>query len=414
MLAANNASMNQLHDVSAFSSVTPSASAPALVLVTETWPPEINGVAMTLSRLMQGMLQRGWRVQLVRPRQRSDRDAGAAPLAVNQGIEQILVPGLPIPGYGSLRFGMPMYEKLRHAWKYQRPQVVHIATEGPLGWAALKAARSLDIPVTSSFHTNFHRYCSYYRMDWLRGLVTRHLREFHNQCALTMVPNATLAALLQQEQYQNVVVLGRGVDVSLFSPARRSAALRQQWGLSEQDLAVIYVGRMAAEKSLDVVVRAFEAIEGKQPKARMIWVGDGPEMKRLRKRYPHHVFCGSQLGEALATHYASADLFLFASMTETFGNVVTEAMASGLAVVAYDYAAPAMVIHSGQNGCLVPFGDAVGFMETAQMLAADAALQQRLRIAAPASLQQHAWSEVCDLFDRYLHEAVERAVLTVI
>lgn len=168
-----------------------------LALVTETWPPEVNGVAMTLSRLVDGLRAQGCDVSLVRPRRRTDASALA---------HELLVPGLPIPGYAGLRFGLPVVGQLRRQWRRQRPDVVHIATEGPLGWAALHVARSLNIPVASTFHTNFHRYCAHYRVGWLRGLVTRHLRTFHNRSAFTMVPNAALQATLQQEGYRNVAV----------------------------------------------------------------------------------------------------------------------------------------------------------------------------------------------------------------
>lgn len=389
--------MNMMHEPSG---VAAQSSLQHLVLVTETWPPEINGVAMTLNRLIQGMLLRDWKVSVVRPRQNFDRNAPP-----EDEIQHILVPGLPIPGYYGLRFGMPMFEKLRSAWKQQRPDVVHIATEGPLGWAALKAARRLGIPVTSSFHTNFHRYCKYYRADWLRGIVTRHLREFHNQTALTMAPNTLLRQTLENEDYENVVVLGRGIDTGLFSPSRRSADLRAQWGLQENQLGVIYVGRIAAEKSLHVVVKAFKAIQQHTPDARMIWVGDGPELKKLQKKHPDHIFCGMKTGSALADHYASADLFLFPSMTETFGNVVTEAMASGLAVVAYDYAAAEIFIRPGENGVLVSFGDQKQFIESAAELSAKLPEIREYGQKASRAVEGYSWDVVCDQFDKYLKQA---------
>ncbi|CAG0952233.1 phosphatidylinositol alpha 1,6-mannosyltransferase [Methylophilaceae bacterium] len=389
--------MNMLHEPA---DIVPNTSSQYLVLVTETWPPEINGVAMTLNRLIQGMLARNWRVSVVRPRQRDDNAPDN-----RQQIQHILVPGVPIPGYAGLRFGLPMFEKLREAWKRQRPDVVHIATEGPLGWAALKAARMLGIPVTSSFHTNFHRYCKYYKAGWLRGLITRHLREFHNQTALTMAPNVLLRQTLQDEDYRNVVVLGRGIDTGLFSPRRRSRNLRETWGLGEDGLAVIYVGRMAAEKSLGVVVKAFNAIRMQNPDAKMVWVGDGPELRKLRKRHPDHVFCGAQIGGALADHYASADMFLFPSMTETFGNVVTEAMASGLAVVAYDYAAAEMFVRPDENGLLVTYGDQKQFVERAAALAGDRERLRQLGHGASKAVDGHSWDHVCDQFAAYLHQA---------
>jgi glycosyltransferase involved in cell wall biosynthesis len=284
---------------------------------------------------------------------------------------------------------------------------VHIATEGPLGWAALKVARSLGIPVTSTFHTNFHRYCAHYRLGWLRGVVTRHLRQFHNQSVFTMVPNAVLRQTLQQEGYRDVVVLGRGVDTRLFNPARRNPALRATWGVAEQDPVVIYVGRLAPEKSLHTIEAAFQQIEQRNARARMVWVGDGPESEKLQRRHPRHIFTGPKLGQALAEHYASADLFLFPSMTETYGNVVPEAMASGLAVVAYDYAAATLHVKPGQNGVLVPFGDEQGFIRQAVDLAAQPQLVSEYGRKASDSVVLHSWEAVCGQFDEYLSAAVQ-------
>jgi len=373
-----------------------------LALVTETWPPEINGVAMTLSRLVDGLHERGWRVGLVRPRQRGETADTAAALAM-----QTLVPGLPIPGYAGLRFGLPVVRTLRRQWQEQRPAVVHVATEGPLGWAAMRAARSLEIPVTTTFHTNFHRYCTHYRLGWLRGAVTRHLRDFHNQAACTMVPNALLRRSLQEDGYRNVVELGRGIDTRLFHPARRSAQLRASWGAEARDLVVLYVGRLAPEKNLSTVVDAFRQIERRDARARMVWVGDGPELDKLRRQHPRHLYAGMRTGAELAQHYASADMFLFPSLTETYGNVVPEAMASGLAVVAFDYAAAAQLIRHKQNGVLVPFGDNTGFVRKAQDLAAQPALIRQYGRAAGAALAANSWEAVSGQFERYLRAAQE-------
>lgn len=372
---------------------------PTLALVTETWPPEINGVAMTLSRLAGGLTEMGWQVGLVRPRQRNEIEPHAP------AMPQLLVPGLPIPGYAGLRFGLPVANRLRQHWRQQRPDVVHIATEGPLGWAALNVARSLGIPVTSTFHTNFHRYCSHYRIGWLRGMVMRHLRTFHNRAAFTMVPNAVLRQTLQQDGYRNVVVLGRGVDTELFHPSRRDATLRAAWGAQDDDLVVIYVGRLAPEKNLGALESAFEQIAQRNHRARMVWVGDGPELERLRRRHPQQVFAGPRLGLELAAHYASADLFLFPSLTETFGNVVPEAMASGLAVVAFDYAAAALHVRPGENGVLVPFGDQQAFVRQASVLAAQPQTVTAYGRLARTSVAAHSWGAVCRQFDDYLRQA---------
>jgi len=371
---------------------------PRLALVTETWPPEINGVAMTLSNLVAGMRSRDWQVDLVRPVQQGESVDGSAGL---------LVPGLPIPGYQGLRFGLPVAGRLQRYWGGNRPDVVHVATEGPLGWAALRVASALRIPLTSSFHTNFHRYCKHYRLAWLRGAVTRHLRLFHNRTACTMVPNLSTRDYLQQEGYRNVVILGRGVDHQLYARSRRDPSLRRAWQVEEDALAVLHVGRMAPEKNLDTVLEAFARIQTRHPSARMVWVGDGPELAKIRRACPHHVFAGARVGEDLARHYASADLFLFSSLTETYGNVVVEAMASGLPVLAYDYAAAAIHIRNGENGMLAPFGDRAGFVRLALALSSmSPSVRRQMGIAASDSLAASRWEEVCDQFERYLNDAI--------
>lgn len=377
----------------------PPETAASIALVTETWPPEINGVAMTLSRLADGLNARGWRVTLVRPRQQ----------AMRQDVHQhILVPGLPIPGYAGLRFGLPARNMLLKLWSEQRPDVIHVATEGPLGWAALKVAKKLKIPVTSSFHTNFHRYCRHYRLGAIRRTVERYLRDFHNQASCTMTPNEPLSQSLRQEGYRNVFTVGRGIDADLYHPNRRNHALRARWQADPDDLVVMHVGRMAAEKNLQTAAETFEQIALSQPRAKMVWVGDGPQLSGLKKRYPHHIFAGAKLGEELAEHYASADVFLFSSLTETFGNVVLEAMSSGLAVVAYRYAAAESYIQHGQSGLLAAFGDPHEFKRQATMLAADRQAIQSMKLAARLAIEGQPWNAVCMQFEALLIAAISR------
>lgn len=377
-------------------------SKPRIALVTETWPPEINGVAMTLSRLAQGLNNRGWQVTLVRPRQA---------VAANDGHEHVMVPGLPIPGYAGLRFGLPVRNTLLRLWTSQRPDVVHIATEGPLGWAALKVAKKLQLPVTTSFHTNFHRYCRHYRLGGIRRSVERYLRQFHNQASCTMTPNEPLSQTLRQEGYRNVVTVGRGIDADLFHPRHRSETLRQQWGAAADDLVVIHVGRIAAEKNLQAAADAFEQMAAFRPNAKMVWVGDGPLLKSLKKRYPQHIFTGAKLGKDLAEHYASADLFLFPSMTETFGNVVLEAMSSGLAVVAYRYAAAETYIFHGRSGLLAAFGDYREFKRQAMSLVGDLQAIRSVGVSARKAIEDQPWDEVCMKFESLLHAAVKGEML---
>lgn len=370
----------------------------SLALVTETWPPEVNGVAMTLSRLAHGLAGRHWQVQLVRPRQGNPAAPG------DEALEHVLVPSLPIPGYAGLRFGLPRHKALVESWSGNRPDVVHIATEGPLGWSALHAARSLAIPVTTSFHTNFHSYCRHYRMGLFRRMVSGYLRYFHNKSNSTLVPNDSLRATMAADGYRNVATLGRGVDTALFHPSRRDAGLRAQWGASESDIVVIHVGRIAPEKNLSLVVAAFEALQRELSSARLVWVGDGPILAAMRRRYPQHIFVGCKHGEELARHYASADVFLFPSLTETFGNVTLEAMASGLAVVAYRYAAAGLYLEHGKTGLLAPYGESRSFIALTKYLGGVPEDIRRLGVAARETAEGLGWDAVCDRFDAQLRQ----------
>lgn len=378
-----------------------------LAIVTETYPPEVNGVAMTVSRLVAGLRDHGHRMRIVRPRQHAGDCAapGDGP-AGGPGPDDLTLPGMPLPGYAGLRFGLPARRRLRAAWRAARPDAVHVVTEGPLGWSAVAAARELGIPVTSGFHTNFDRYSRHYGVGWLQPTVAAYLRNFHRRTRATLVPTEALAASLAGEGLDGVRVLGRGVDTVLFDPARRSPELRAAWGIGDDELAVVHVGRLAAEKNIDLALRAFAAIQARHPRARFVLVGDGPLRERLQRRHPEHVFSGQRLGEDLAAHYASGDLFLFPSLTETFGNVTQEAMASGLAVLAFRSAAAAETIVDGENGRTVPPGNDEAFIAAAVQLAREDDIRCRIAARARQSVLERGWDAVSLRFEAVLREAI--------
>ncbi len=378
-----------------------------VAFVTETWPPEVNGVALTVARVVEGLQRRRHVVQLLRPRQAADAGAAASPPAPPL-LHEVLMRGLPIPRYPHLRMGMPCKRELVQRWSRQRPDVVHIATEGPLGWSALHAARHLKLPVTSDFRTNFHAYSRHYGIGWLRGPIMGYLRRFHNAAAVTMVPTEPLRRELEGAGFRQVRVVARGVDCQRFTPARRSDALRAAWGVADEDLVVACVGRLAPEKNLELLVRAYQSIVATQPRARLLLVGDGPLRGSLAERLPGAIVAGSRHGDDLAAHYASADLFLFPSLTETFGNVTTEAMASGLPVVAFDYAAAAQMIRPGEQGVLVPLGDGDEFVRAALALAGSRACRQALGEAARRRAQAQDWDSVVSRFEAELWLAMRR------
>jgi len=367
-----------------------------ILLVTETYPPEINGVAMTTQRLVEGLRARGHWVGVVRPRQANDPMKGDS--------ETWTVRGLPIPNYPSLRLGLPAYRLLGRLMDQQRPDLVHVVTEGPLGWAAVFAARARRLPLTSGYHTHFAQYSNHYHIGWLMPWVTRWLDALHRRCHATFVPTPELAAELAARGIPNVQPVGRGVDTGLFHPGRRDSALRAHWGVQDDALACLYVGRLAPEKNLNVVTQAFSAIKSRNPLARMVWVGDGPALASLRAAHPEHIFAGSRVGAELAAHYASADLFLFGSLSETWGNVLTEALASGLCVITYRRAAGEILIQDGKNGCTVKPDDANAFVEAAQHLASSPAKRQELGQQASLSMSAHGWDRIIERYETALRK----------
>jgi glycosyltransferase involved in cell wall biosynthesis len=203
--------------------------------------------------------------------------------------------------------------------------------------------------------------------------------------------------------YKNVSIMARGVDTSQFSPTNRSATLRKSWGVNNDDLVVIHVGRLAKEKNILLVLEAFDAIQKFNPKAKLVFVGDGPMREALSQACPQAIFSGSQQGQALAEHYASADLFIFPSITETFGNVVPEALASGLCVVAYDYAAAGDIIKHGNNGLLAPFNQHQDLIQTAFDAAQNSTLLNRCKKNAAASIVNFRWDSVIEELERLIY-----------
>lgn len=358
-----------------------------IVYVTETYPPEVNGVALTVERTVRHLREAGHRLTLVRPRQ-----PGESP---RDDADEWRTAGAPIPMYADLRVGWATAGQfMRRFARGRRPDLVHVATEGALGRAAVAAARRMGVPLTGDFRTNFHWYSRYYRLGWLEGVVWRYLRNFHNRCDATFVPTAAIAQGLAAEGLQRLEVVGRGVDAARFSPAHRSAELRRSWGVTDdRQRVLIHVGRLAAEKNVALALAAYDELHRHDPALRLVVVGDGPQRSTLQRLHPDVVFAGMQRGEALATHYASGDVFLFPSLSETFGNVTLEAMASGLAVVAFAQGVAAEAIRDGIDGYAAPVGDRFGFVDRirrALVAPTLAPLRERAREVA----QRRSWPSV--------------------
>ncbi|HBP49869.1 glycoside hydrolase [Pseudomonas fragi] len=371
-----------------------------IALVTETFAPEINGVANTLGHLCDGLRARNHRVQLIRPRQSADGNQRSSD-------DLMLCRGWPLPGYPGLQWGLTSTHRLTRRWCQHPPDVVYIATEGPLGLCALRVARRLGITAVTGFHTNFQQYLRQHGLTLFTRALTHYLRGFHNRSAMTLVPSASQRVELERRHFERLELLPRGVDSQLFSPAKRQNALRQSWGLRENDIALLYVGRLAPEKNLDALKRCFDELQARYPARRfkLIVVGNGSKRASLEASLPEAIFCGQQSGEALACHYASGDVFLFPSLSETFGNVVLEAQASGLGVVAYDEAAAGLHIRHGYNGVLAMPGDEYAWIEAACWLLDDPETLRTLRLNARCHASRQSWTGIVEQFENQLQQA---------
>jgi glycosyltransferase involved in cell wall biosynthesis len=360
-----------------------------IVIVTETFPPEINGVAMSLKRIVSGLLERGHRVDVVHPQKEQEQ---------NIGYTNIFVRGFKIPMYPDLKIGLCSIGYLIRRWRVSNPDLVHVATEGPLGFVAIRAAIKCGIPVTSSFHTNFHAYTSHYGMDFFKKGLLAYLRYIHNITAHTFVPCLSVQKELEELGFLNVNIMGRGVDSELFDPDKRSDDLRKLWGVQSDTKVILYVGRIAAEKNIELAVQSFRAMQSKEKNIRFVLVGDGPLRLQLEEENPDFYFSGMQRGESLARHYASGDIFLFPSVSETFGNVIMEAMASGLICLSYDYAAAREHLENGVNGFSVRMHEEASFTQVAKDLLEKENLES-VRMSARRKAEEISWSSVVDKFE---------------
>jgi phosphatidylinositol alpha 1,6-mannosyltransferase len=372
-----------------------SAAAPAgadarglrLAIFTDTFTPQVNGVARTLARLVQAVEARGGAVRV-----ETVADPSAAADARVHGW-----PSTPFWAYPQLRMAAPPKAEAIARLRRWRPTLVHAATPFGVGLAGRAAARALGVPFVTSYHTSFSEYLRHYGLSALDAVAWPFLRWFHNSGLRTLAPSRMVADKLEREAFRNVRVWSRGVDPLRFHPRFRSAEMRAAMGARPGDLVVAYVGRLAPEKGIHVALDGMrELMAGTDGRVRLAIAGDGPDEVRCRAMAPPGTwFAGSLSGEELSAFYASADVFVFPSTTETFGNVVLEAMASGLPVVAPDRGAT-LELADASTAQLFRGGDARSLAAGVRGLLADAERRAELREAGLAVAAARSWSAVWD------------------
>ena len=364
-------------------------------LVTETYFPQVNGVSRTLGELVRHLVERGDEVQLIHP------NYGQAPTHPNAH----LVRSINVPFYKELYLPLPPFGSVRRAIDAFRPDVVHIATEATLGLSVLRHVLRRRIPTVSSFHTNFDQYSRHYRVGWAGGTIWRYLRWFHNRTRETYVPSRTTIRGLEDLGFERLVLWPRGVDGTLFRPDRPGRQqVRQALGWAPEDLVISYVSRIAPEKNVSYLADALAIVAARRPDVRILFVGDGPTRGELERRIGSIAkFAGYRTGEDLANHYAAGDIFAFTSLTETFGNVVLEAMASGMPVVALRAGGVGDTVQTGITGLLVESDAPPERMADAVLsLVADPDRRLAMADAARAYATSQTWDAIMgELRNRY-------------
>jgi phosphatidylinositol alpha 1,6-mannosyltransferase len=375
----------------------PSASKPELrlALFTGNYNYIKDGVALTLNRLVGFLERRGIPVLVIAP-------TGPTPAFEAIG-ELISVPSLPIPFRSEYRISLGLSRKARRRLEAFRPTLFHIAVPDILGYQALKLAGIWKVPVVASFHTRYDTYLKFYGLDLLESLGRKYFGYFYNKCAQVYPPSESMADIIRAEGFsQNVRVWSRGVDAEHFNPANRSLDWRRSLGLADDEVIVVFVGRLVKEKNTGILVRIFDALAKQGTPFRAMIVGDGPEEARMKAALPNGIFTGFLHGDALARAYASADVFLFPSESETFGNVTLEAMASGLPSVCANASGSRSLVVDGVTGYLVDPASEAAYVVKLGDLVRDSELRAKMGQDARARAQSFSWDHILDgLLENY-------------
>lgn len=381
---------------------------PRVLFCTDTYAPQMNGVSVVTAHSIRGLAERGWRCEVVAPRYpRSAHVNGLERTGLESRVTSL--PSAPMPGYRDIRLVAPAYRAVADAIDRFRPDLVHCQTEFMVGRLGQVAAARRGIDLVSSYHTDFGRYAEAYGAPFLRRPVTEYLARFHRRSRRVFTPSAAARADLAAMGVRTATVWGRGVDTTVFSPARRSPEARDRLGLGSR-FTFVHVGRFAAEKNVELVLEAYRRASASVPQGvmRLVLAGTGPREAALRSAASEGVtFLGHLDREtALPELYANADAFVFASTTETLGLVVLEAMASGIPVIAAPAGGVRDHLRHEENGLAYPPGDVDALAAAMKFLASEPRYAMELGGRARDTAGRLTWESELDRLD-----AAYRAVL---
>lgn len=344
----------------------------------------VDGVSLTLNRLVSYLECENTPVHIFAPTVQH-------PALVHAGT-LTSVPSVSLPGRPEYQVSVGMSPRVIDELDRFQPTIIHIATPDLLGLQALAYARIRKIPVVASYHTHFSSYLSFYHLTRLEGLAWAYLRWFYKKCEHVYVPSRSMAKVLSDRGIEKGVELWpRGVDITMFHPGKRSMDWRRSKGFADDEIVISFISRLVLEKGLAIYADVIQALRESGKKVRVLVVGSGPAERLLRDRFPRAVFLGHLTGDELAVAYASSDIFLFPSATETFGNVTLEAMASGVpALCANATGSSSLVVH-GETGYLAEPGDVDSFIRYGMDLVEDVEKRRLMSIASRREAESYSW-----------------------
>lgn len=384
-----------------------------VAIITENFLPKLDGVTRTLVRLLEHLQTRGHQALLLGPESGMDYYAGA---------EVIGTAGLPFPFYPELKFNFfrPLF--IRRLNEFD-PDIIHLVDPVILGATGLAAGQFLHKPLISSYHTNLAAYCEHFGFSLLTRPMWSYNRFIHNQCALTFCPSPSTAAMLRLQGFEHLRIWPRGVDTTLFHPERRNLGVRNAWlqarNQPENKTVILYVGRVSWEKNLNLLVQAYQTMNHEQ--CHLVIVGDGPAYTELQQKLAGLpvTFTGYLTGEALATAYASADVFAFPSYTETFGQAVLEAMSCGLPVVGLLSEGVCDLVDHEKTGLLLNIQQlaekekVAAYSANLTLLVHNHQLRQQMSQASLVEAQKRSWYEAMEKLVKGYQEVIEMARVLV-
>lgn len=357
-----------------------------IAFFTDTFSPQINGVTNTLNQLRRYLRDNDVACLFIAPDYESEETVPDREVYRFKGIRPVIYP--------ECRLCFPPHGKIMELLQDFQPDVIHVVTEQGIGYSGLKAARELGIPLVMSYHTNYDKYLEFYNLTRLSKPIWAYVRWFHNFALKNLCPSENTLLELKGRGFQNLGIWTRGIDTNRFSPSFYSQELREALGGRDKTV-FLYVGRMAKEKGLDTLAESLRLVnEQHGDQVLFVFTGDGPYLEPLKAlNIPNAVFTGPQTGIQLSCIYASCDVFMFPSGSETFGNVLLEAMSSGLPGICVDAGGVTDFTRHGENAYVCPYQDAAAFAD-GMVAMLDKSLRAKLKAGALKAAQARDWDTI--------------------